>query len=159
MKSYLALLAALALAPPSIVFAQQQAATADKIPGIVQALRPRMQLRMMILRAVAVTTTGQMVVNKLGEAKASALFSAETDKVVAKYGDEWERNLGSAYREALTPDEIDQAARAAAVRDQAAMMPFMNKAGRLMEGRSTPLLQKSTAEVLVSSFESSNKAP
>jgi hypothetical protein len=100
------------------------------------------------------------VVAKLGRERADTLFAAETDKVVAKYGAEWEANLAASYRASLTPAELATASAAVATRDAnsaAVMRPLMEKVGAAMQTRSTPLLEKASIEAATAAFEQANK--
>ncbi len=130
--------------------ALQQIDSADQIAA---GMKPLDQMRSLLVRLAAVTTTGQIVLLKLGPEKGEALLSSEIDKVVIKYGEDWTHKLSSSYRETLSPEEQAAALTAIAARDQATMMPFMIRAGQVMQAKAEPLLQTAVAEVLQAAFE------
>src|SRR5687767_14279782 len=153
---------AIAISAPG---AAQQAAgnvtpgAAELAAQVAGAMAPREQFRGFLLRTVASTMTGRMIIEKLGVDGARALLTAEVDRAVLAHGDQWEANLAQSYREALTPEELAEAKRAIDARDQAAMLPLMNKVGPAMQGKSMPLLEKASTETLTRAFAALDKTP
>ncbi|TRW14518.1 hypothetical protein [Glacieibacterium frigidum] len=120
----------------------------DAAAQVAAAMAPQQQLASFVRRTLDATVTGRMVVDKVGRERADALFAAETARVVEKYGAEWEANLAASYRETLNPAELATAQAAVAARDQAAMMPLMQRVGPVMQAKSTKLLERASLDAL-----------
>ena len=86
-------------------------------------------------------------------------MGAETDNVVARYGDEWAGLLAAAYRETLDPDELAKAQSAVQLRDRVAMMPFVARVGLVVQRRAIALLERASKEVLVEAYKQMMKEP
>lgn len=134
--------AAVALTAPAVAQAPDAAAQ------VAAAMAPRQQLASFVRRTLNATVTGRMIVDKVGRERADALFTAETARVVEKYGAEWEANLAASYRETLTPAELATGQAAIAAQDQAAMMPLMERVGPVMQAKSTKLLERASLDAL-----------
>lgn len=133
---------ALLLATPVVAQAPDVAAQ------VAAAMAPRPMFASFVRRTLETTVTGQGIVAKLGRERADTLFDSETARVVDTYGTEWEANLAASYRETLTPAELATAQAAITTRDQATMMPLMQRVGPVMQAKSTPLLERASLDAL-----------
>ena len=130
----------------AIAIAAPAPAPADPAAEIARALTPRENLRTMILMTLDRGQALAPLAAKVGEPRADALLSDAAENSAYVYADQWERELAAAYREALSPDELQGAL--AAVRTQrldqlAAIGP---KVGPAFFRRAGGLLTRATAE-------------
>jgi hypothetical protein len=132
---------------------------ADTASAIAQAMAPREQMRGLVRATLSRTTTAAMIERKLGTDATSTLLAAETAKVVDRYGDEWSALLAAAYRDTLTPKELEDAQAAFRSGDRTAMVPLMQRVGPVMQQRATPLLNKAATEALAAAYERMSKEP
>lgn len=117
------------------------------------------------LRQMATTVIGssigyRVIVSKLGEEGARALVAEQLGQSVARYQDQWDRNLAASFLDYFTAPELASLMREK--RDSpyvAKWLTHRDDIGRRMEGRSRDLLVTVVAEALANANAAAPEPP
>lgn len=155
----LSLILALLLATATVPVTAETVSSIDLARKVAEQMAPREQMRGMMIATLAGTTTGRMIATKVGAEHAMELFKSATDQAVERHGAEWTDLLAAAYRETLSPVELQRASDAFERNDKVTMMPLMERVGPVMQQKATPLLRTASAEALRAAYEQAMKEP
>jgi hypothetical protein len=118
----------------------------DDAQGLVEALRAKQQLRLLLKMTVEQTLTSRMIAKGDGADGRQKLAGA-IDAAVERHAAKWERNMAAGWQ-TLGAADIRQACAALENRDQEAFRRFTKRAGPEVQLRSEPVLRRAAVEVI-----------
>jgi hypothetical protein len=152
----LPLLMCCVLAPALPAFAATEASCMEMVKGVKLGAT----FGEMLFQSGTSTQTYVMLANKVGSEKAEAMFRQEMVPVVARYQEEWNRNLARAWAKQLTDAECQSLGKLGGKSPHRQRFESTSQAaGEAMNTTSAPLLRRAASEVLYAAFARTMVAP